>query len=69
METIGAVVAEMDAANNDVRFELYTQTHHAFDNPQAGTDPTARLVYSPTSARRARRAIESFVAELTAPRS
>jgi dienelactone hydrolase len=64
METISAVVAEMDAAQNDVRFELYTQTHHAFDNPQAGTDPSARLVYSPVSAERARHAIANFVAEI-----
>jgi dienelactone hydrolase len=47
-----------------VRVELYTQTHHAFDNPDAGSDPNARLVYSPTSARRATAAIASFVAEV-----
>lgn len=64
METIASVIAEMDGAGNDVRFELYTQTHHAFDNPEAGTDPTARLVYSPASARRAQEAIASFVCEL-----
>ncbi|HYP99882.1 MAG TPA: alpha/beta fold hydrolase [Polyangiaceae bacterium] len=64
METISAVIAEMDQANNDVRFELYTQTHHAFDNPQAGGDPRERLVYSPTSAKRAKRAIANFVSEL-----
>jgi dienelactone hydrolase len=64
METIAAVIAEMDSAGNDVRFELYTQTHHAFDNPEAGTDPNARLVYSPTSARRARAAIASFLTEV-----
>lgn len=64
MDTISAVIAEMDGAANDVRFELYTQTHHAFDNPDAGTDPTARLVYSPSSARRARQAIAAFVAEI-----
>ncbi|MBX3680337.1 MAG: alpha/beta fold hydrolase [Rhodocyclaceae bacterium] len=63
METINSVVAEMDAAKNDVRFELYSQTHHAFDNPEAGSDPTARLVYSSRSARRARNAIASFVSE------
>jgi dienelactone hydrolase len=66
METIAAVIAEMDRAGNDVRFELYTQTHHAFDNPDAGRDPNARLVYSPTSARRAAVAIASFVTEVTA---
>lgn len=64
MEAIAAVTAEMDRAGNDVRFELYTQTHHAFDNPQAGTDPNARLVYSPTSARRAKTAIASFLTEV-----
>jgi dienelactone hydrolase len=64
METIAAVVAEMDRAGNDVRVELYTQTHHAFDNPDAGSDPHARLVYSPTSARRATVAIASFVTEV-----
>lgn len=64
MSTIAEVVAEMDRAGNDVRFELYTQTHHAFDNPEAGNDPNARLVYSPTSALRARKAIESFVASI-----
>ena len=61
IETIAEVIAEMDRAGNDVRFELYSQTHHAFDNPEAGTDPTARLVYSPSSARRARQAIADFV--------
>ena len=64
METIAAVIAEMDRAGNDVRFELYTQTHHAFDNPEAGTDPNARLVYSPTAARRAKTAIASFLTEV-----
>mgnify|MGYP001246052527 CR=1 FL=1 len=63
METINLVVAEMDAAGNDVRFELYSQTHHAFDNPEAGTDPTARLVYSSRSAHRARNAITNFILE------
>jgi len=64
METIAAVIAEMDQAGNDVRFELYTQTHHAFDNPKAGTNPNARLVYSPTSAKRARQAIANFLTEV-----
>lgn len=63
METINSVIAEMDAAENDVRFELYTQTHHAFDNPEAGTDPTARLVYSSRSAHRARYSIANFISE------
>jgi hypothetical protein len=54
----------MDAAGNDVRFELFSQTHHAFDNPDAGTDPTARLVYSARSAYRDREAIAHFIAEV-----
>jgi dienelactone hydrolase len=65
VETIAAVIAEMDAAGNDVRFELYSQTHHAFDNPEAGTDPNARLVYSPLSAKRAKQAIAGFLDEVT----
>jgi dienelactone hydrolase len=64
METITAIIAEMDRDGNDVRFELYTQTHHAFDNPEAGADPNARLVYSPASARRAKTAIASFLNEV-----
>jgi dienelactone hydrolase len=64
MDTIGTVIAEMDRAGNDVRFELYSQTHHGFDNPEAGTDPNARLVYSARSARRARQAIAAFVTEI-----
>ncbi len=67
MSTIDAVIAEMDGAKNDVRFVLFTQTHHAFDNPEAGSDPNARLVYSATSASRAQRAIEQFLDEV-APR-
>ena len=64
MDTIGAVIAEMDRAGNNVRFELYSQTHHGFDNPEAGTDPNARLAYSARSARRARQAIAAFVTEI-----
>lgn len=64
METVDAVITEMDGAGNDVRFELYTQTHHAFDNPEAGTDPNARLVYSPQSARRAKDAIAAFLSDV-----
>jgi dienelactone hydrolase len=67
MTVINDVIAEMDQAGDDFRFELYGQTHHAFDNPQAGTDPTARLVYSPSSAARARRAMAEFIAERTQP--
>jgi dienelactone hydrolase len=66
MDVIASVVAEMDAAGNDFRLELYGQSHHAFDNPDAGTDPKARLVYSPTAAARARRAIAEFFREKTA---
>jgi dienelactone hydrolase len=63
MTLIAELVAEMDAAGNNFRIELYGQTHHAFDNPQAGTDPTARLVYSPQAAKLAQHAIEEFVKE------
>jgi len=64
MDTIGLVIAEMDAAGNDVCFVLYSQTHHAFDNPEAGNDPTARLVYSSRSAHRARNSIASFISDV-----
>ena len=64
IETIAAVIAEMDLADNDVRFALYSQTHHAFDNPEAGTDSGARLVYSSLSAKRARDAIAAFLIEV-----
>lgn len=63
MEVIDAVAAEMDAAANDVRFLLFSQTHHAYDNPEAGTDQNARLCYSPSSAARARSAIAQFLTE------
>lgn len=63
-DVISTVIAEMDAAGNDARFVLFSQTHHAFDNPDAGTDPGARLVYSAASAARARVAIEAFVNEI-----
>jgi dienelactone hydrolase len=66
MEVVNAVIAEMDEAGNNFRLELYGQTHHAFDNPEAGTDPTARLVYSPNAAERARRAIVEFLLESSA---
>jgi dienelactone hydrolase len=61
MDVVNAVIKEMDEAGNDFRFELYGQTHHAFDNPEAGTDPTARLVYSPSAAAGARLAIAEFL--------
>lgn len=63
LAVITSVVAEMDAAGNDFRLELYGQSHHAFDNPEAGADPKARLVYSPTAAARSRRAIAEFLRE------
>jgi dienelactone hydrolase len=63
MSTIADLVAEMDAAGNRFQIRLFGQTHHAFDNPDAGTDPTARLVYSAESARLARLAIAEFVAD------
>jgi dienelactone hydrolase len=63
MDVVDAVIKEMDEAGNDFRLELFGQTHHAFDNPQAGTDPTARLVYSPHAAARAMLAIGEFLRE------
>jgi dienelactone hydrolase len=63
MDVVNAVIKEMDEAGNDFRFQLYGQTHHAFDNPEAGTDPTARLVYSPHAASCARLAIAEFLSE------
>lgn len=64
MAVVGAVVAELDAAGSDYRVELYGQAHHAFDNPEAGSDPTARLMYSPRADRLSQRAIAEFVAEV-----
>lgn len=66
VDVIDAVVAEMDATGNDLRLLLLSQTHHAFDNPEAGDDPNARLVYSAASAQHAKRAIAAFIAEVTA---
>jgi dienelactone hydrolase len=65
LTTIASVVEEMDAAGNDFRLELYGQSHHAFDNPEVGSNPDARLVYSPTAAARSRRAIAEFLREKT----
>lgn len=67
MDVIASVVAELDAAGNDFRLELYGQSHHAFDNPAVGTDPNARLVYSPAAAARSRRAIAEFIRENAHP--
>lgn len=66
MTTISELILEMDKAGSNFRVELYGQTHHAFDNPQAGTDPTARLVYSPQAARLAQHAIVAFIQEYSA---
>lgn len=69
MEVITSLVSEMDAAGNNFRVELYGQSHHAFDNPEVGMDPNARLVYSPAAATRSRRAIAEFLREHTQPGS
>jgi dienelactone hydrolase len=63
MAVIAELVAEVDAAGNDLRVMLFSQTGHAFDNPEAGSDPKARLCYSPLSAARARSAIKAFIDE------
>jgi len=63
------LVAEMDAAGNDLRVLLLGRTHHGFDNPEVGTDPTQRLVYSAASAARAREAVAAFVDDIVAARS
>ena len=65
MPVITGLVEEADAAGNDVRMLLLSQTHHAYDNPGAGTDPTARLVYSPRSAARARLVLADILDEVT----
>jgi dienelactone hydrolase len=59
------LVAEADAVGNDLRLLLLSQTHHAYDNPDAGTDPAARLMYSGRSAARMRRALATLVDEVT----
>ncbi len=41
------LVEEADAAGNDLQVMLLSQTHHAFYNPKAGTDPTAHLFTRP----------------------
>jgi dienelactone hydrolase len=61
MTAVQELVAEMDRARNDFRIVLYGRTHHAFYNPEAGTDETARLVYSESSDRAARQEIERFL--------
>lgn len=69
MDVVASVIAEMDEAENDFRLELYGQSHHAFDNPEVGTDPRARLVYSPAAAARSRRAMVEFIREKALERS
>ncbi len=64
MPVLTGLVEEADAAGNDLRMTLLSQTHHAYDNPEVGTDPMARLVYSPRSAARARLAIASLLDEI-----
>ena len=61
------LVAEMDAAGNDSRLEPYGQSHHAFDNPDAGNRPKARLVHSLAAAARSRRSITEFLLQRTRP--
>jgi hypothetical protein len=63
------LVSEMDAAGNNFRIQLFGQTHHAFDNPAVGTDPTARLVYSPTSDAWSQNAIAAFIEEVVLSKS
>lgn len=63
LEVIHALADEMDAAGNDARFLLFSDTHHAFDNPEAGSDPKAQLRYSARSSARAWRAIAQFIDE------
>ena len=69
MDVINALVGEMDAAGNNFRIQLFGQTHHAFDNPEVGIDPTARLVYSATSDAWSRNAIAAFIEEVVRPKS
>ncbi len=61
---VTSLIEEADAAGSALRVTLLSQTHHAYDNPEAGTDPTGRLVYSPRSAKRARPAIAGIVDEV-----
>jgi dienelactone hydrolase len=63
MASVDDLVAEMDRAGNDFRFVLYGRAHHAFYNPEVGTDESARLVYSEQSDRAARQEIERFIAQ------
>lgn len=62
MDVVTALATEMDAAGNKLQMVLYGQTGHAFYNPEAGTDPNARLVYSPEADRLSRQEILRFLA-------
>jgi dienelactone hydrolase len=66
MAMVAALSEEMDEAGNDATIVLYTDTHHAFYNPEAGNDPTARLVYSATADARSREAIGRFLSQISA---
>ena len=59
---VSALVTEMDSAANQLQMVLYGQTGHAFYNPEAGTDPNARLVYSPEADRLSQQEILRFLA-------
>ncbi len=63
-EMVQELIKEMDGAGNDFQIVLYGQTHHAFYNPLAGTDPTARLVYSEASDKASREEIARFLDRL-----
>ena len=69
MDVLSALVEEMDAAGNRFRMVLYGQTGHAFYNPEAGTDPNARLVYSPEVDRLSQREIERFFESTFGPQT
>jgi dienelactone hydrolase len=59
------LISEMDLAGNDFRIVVYGRTHHAFYNPNVGTDPSARLVYSKESDNAATEEISRFLDRLT----
>ncbi|MFI6042115.1 dienelactone hydrolase family protein [Nocardia sp. NPDC051321] len=63
MDMVNALSDEMDIAGNDATIVLYTGAHHAFYNPEAGTDPTARLVYSAAADARSRDMIDRFLTQ------
>lgn len=54
------LINEMDRARNDFRVVIYGRTHHAFYDPSVGTDPSARLVYSPEADRAAGEELRAF---------